>query len=123
MTSPRSARGRAWEAAAERFLTARGLEIVARSYRCRLGELDLVCRDGPALVVVEVRARASAACGSAAETVDVFKQRRIIAATRHYVMRHPDCCDTVLRFDVVAVDGIDTSAPRITWIKSAFDAS
>ena len=55
------ARGRHWEAVAAEYLEDHGLVVLARGYRCRLGELDLVCRDGRTLVIVEVRARSRGA--------------------------------------------------------------
>lgn len=118
----RHASGRAWEAAAADFLAARGLDVVARGYRCRLGELDLVCLDNGTLVVVEVRARASAGHGSAVESIDARKRRKIVSATRHYLMRNPAWFERPIRFDVVAVDDIESAAPKIDWIKAAFDA-
>jgi putative endonuclease len=120
---PRHASGRAWELAASDLLAKRGIDIIARSYRCRLGELDIVGVDGSTLVVIEVRARASGARGTAVETVGARKQRRIVNATRHFLMRHPVWFACPIRFDVVAVDGIDTAEPRMQWIKGAFQAS
>jgi putative endonuclease len=120
---PRHASGRAWELAASDLLAQRGIDIIARGYRCRLGELDIVGVDGATLVVIEVRARASGARGSAVETVGMRKQRRIVNATRHFLMRHPVWFARPIRFDVIAVDGIDTAEPRVQWIKDAFQAS
>jgi putative endonuclease len=121
MTSRRS--GLAWEDAATDFLLEHGLSIVTRGYNCRLGELDIVCTDGPTLVIVEVRARASTARGSAAETVDFRKQRKIVNAARHFLMRNPCWFSHALRFDVIAIDAIETTAPRLQWLKNAFDGS
>lgn len=118
----RLARGLAWEARAAEYLEARGLVVLARGYRCRLGELDLVCRDGHHLVIVEVRARSSGALCSAAESIGAHKQRRIVLATRHLLMRHREWSTAPIRFDVVAFDAIDREEPRINWIKNAFDA-
>jgi putative endonuclease len=115
--------GRAWEAAAADFLLDQGLAIVERGYRCRLGELDIVCLDDETLVIVEVRARANTERGSAVETVTARKQKKIVNATRHFLMRNPRWFDRALRFDVIAVDGIDTDEPRLSWVKRAFDAS
>jgi len=116
------ARGRVWEARAAQHLEDHGLEILARSYRCRLGEIDLVCRDDGALVIVEVRARSRGSLGSAAESVTAHKRRRIVQATRHLLMRHAELDGAVIRFDVVAIDAIDAPEPEIQWIKNAFDA-
>jgi putative endonuclease len=116
-------RGRLWEARAAEYLEAQGLRVVARGYRCRVGELDLVCRDDRHLVVVEVRARSSDAVASAIESIGPRKQRRIVQATRHLLLRHREWHATPVRFDVVAFDGIDGPAPQIRWIRNAFDAS
>jgi putative endonuclease len=116
-------RGRHWEAVAADYLEDHGLTVLARGYRCRLGELDLVCRDDGALVVVEVRARGTSSLGSAIETVGPRKRARIVLATRHFLMRRREWHDAVIRFDVVAFDAIDTADPAVCWIKNAFDAS
>jgi putative endonuclease len=111
-------KGEAAEALAARFLAGRGLEIVARNYRTRLGEVDLVAREGEVLVFVEVRLRSWAAWGGAAASVDWRKQRRLVAAARHYLSRlraEPRC-----RFDVVTIEG-PQGAPA--WIRGAFDAA
>lgn len=111
-----------WEDLAGRFLEREGLTVLARRYRCRLGELDLICCDGPALVIVEVRARASGSFVRAAESVDHSKRVRIIQATRHFLMRHPEWRNRTLRFDVIAIDRIDRKRPSLDWIRGAFDA-
>jgi putative endonuclease len=109
-------RGLDAEAAAARLLESKGLAIVARNYRTRFGEVDLVAREGATLVFVEVRRRSSPAFGGAAASVDARKQARIVAAARHYLARlgeEPAC-----RFDVVTWDG-DPGLPA--WIRGAFD--
>lgn len=115
--------GRRWEAAAARYLERRGLTVLARSYRCRLGELDLVCREAGALIVVEVRARGTTARCSAVESIGPRKRKRIVLATRHLLMCRPELGGLPIRFDVVAFDAIDTEAPQVTWVRNAFDAS
>jgi putative endonuclease len=115
-------RGRLWESRAAAFLEQQGLKLLARGYRCRLGELDLVMRDGPLIVVVEVRARSAAAYCSAAESIGPHKRRRIIQATRHLLMRHAAWQAAPIRFDVVAFDAIDDVEPRLRWIQNAFDS-
>ncbi len=111
--------GDAAEDRALQHLQAAGLRLVQRNYRTPGrggGEIDLVMRErGGTLVFVEVRTRASATHGGAAATVGAVKQRRIVLAARHYLMRHkspPPC-----RFDVVAIDG-----NHIEWLQAAFDA-
>lgn len=103
------------EAMAAAFLESRGLTILARNYRCRLGEIDLVARDGPTTVFVEVRKRASSAYGGAAASITAAKKLKLTRAARHYMSRLstlPQC-----RFDAVLIEG---EPPRIDWIRNAF---
>lgn len=112
--------GDAAEDHALRHLQRAGLRLVERNYRTPGrggGEIDLIMRepDGT-MVFVEVRARKSNTHGGAAASVGALKQRRIIFAARHYLMRlrvFPPC-----RFDVVVLEGGD-----IEWLRAAFDAS
>jgi len=111
-------RGEEAEDLAARFLAAQGLVVVARNYRTRFGEVDIVARDGAALVFVEVRARTWSAFGGAAGSVDAGKQRRIIAAARHYLARlnaEPAC-----RFDVLTLQGPQGEP---AWIRGAFESA
>lgn len=116
----RAARARAGaqaEALAARFLEGHGLAIVARNVRSRLGEIDIVAREGGTLVFVEVRLRSWSAFGGAAGSVDGRKRRRIVAAARHYLARlraEPAC-----RFDVITFQGRPATP---SWIRGAFDA-
>jgi putative endonuclease len=109
--------GASAEDLAARHLARLGYRIVARNYRTRSGEIDLVGMDGSVLCFIEVRARTSADFGSPEETVGGRKQRRIILAAQHYlatqVRGEPAC-----RFDVVGVD-LKTEAVRL--VKSAFE--
>ena len=116
-------RGRLWESRAAAYLEEHGLAVLTRGYRCRLGELDLVCRDERQLVIVEVRARSGGALCSALDSIDFHKRRRIVQATRHLLMRHAEWQAAAVRFDVVAFDAIDSPEPQIRWVKNAFDAS
>lgn len=112
--------GAAAECAAYRFLLQRGLKPIARNYRCRGGELDLVMLDGRTLALVEVRYRSTQDFGGPAASVTWFKQRRIVLAARHLLKMRRDLRDFPARFDVVAITGTDWRAPRIQWIKAAF---
>lgn len=116
MTAPSGAGGAA-EAAASRFLARQGLTLICSNYRCRRGEIDLVLRDGPSIVFVEVRLRTNPNFGSAAESIGPRKRARIIAAARHYLAGKPDL---PCRFDVVLLDRLEP--PRIEWIRDAFAA-
>ena len=109
------------EGLAERYLSRRGLTLLARNYRCRRGEIDLVMRDTETLVFVEVRRRASRAFGGGLESVDARKRARLVAAAEHYLMMKRVGDERPCRFDVVAVDG---PFPHIAieWVRDAFDA-
>jgi putative endonuclease len=123
MTSPTQREGHTWETAAAKYLAGQGLVLIAHGYRCRAGEIDLICLDGDSLVFVEVRARRTTSHGSAAETVDPRKRRKIVTAARHYLMRHPRWYQNPIRFDVVAIDATLSSEPSLDWIKDAFAGS
>jgi putative endonuclease len=108
-------RGVEAEAMAAAFLEHRGLRVLERNYRCRLGEIDLVARDGDTTVFVEVRQRASGAFGGAAASITATKRARLLRAARHYLSRlraTPAC-----RFDALLIEG---DPPRIDWIRNAF---
>ncbi len=79
--------------------------------------------EGPILVLVEVRLRASTDHGSAAATVGPRKQRRFVLAARHMTLTRPEYRSLAARFDVVAIDVASGSrAPVVTWIRDAFRA-
>jgi putative endonuclease len=111
--------GDAAEDLALRHLQQAGLRLVQRNYRTPGrggGEIDLIMRTADGTTVfVEVRRRASASHGGAGASVSVTKQRRIIFAARHYLMRlavTPPC-----RFDVVLLE-----PQGLQWLPAAFDA-
>ena len=112
--------GAAGETLACRYLETQGLTLVERNYRCRVGELDLIMRDGEHLVFVEVRSRRNSRYGTPAETVTISKQRRLIRAASYYLQR----CRANLpcRFDIIAIIQ-DEETPTLKWIKDAFQAS
>ena len=109
--------GRQAEDLATRFLEKKKFRIIARNYRCRGGEIDLVCRDGKVLVFVEVRLRQSTAFGGAAASVTAIKQRRIILAAQHFLMTNALTNDDC-RFDCILMNG--TSGNDIEWLRDAF---
>lgn len=113
--------GQAWEVWAERWLSQRGLHIIARNYRCRGGEIDLICTDGDELVFVEVKQRGHGAWAPGAEAVGHRKQRRLIHAARHFLGRCPERQDQIMRFDVLQIDSA-RQPPEVQWIRDAFAA-
>jgi putative endonuclease len=109
--------GAAAEALAARHLARHGLQVVERNFRVRGGEIDLVCRDGTALVFVEVRLRRNAGFGGAAASITARKRQRLILAARHYLAGRPD---TPCRFDCVLLSGLGDK--DIEWVRDAFSA-
>ena len=120
MSEARIALGKSGEDLACRELERRGYAIVARRFRVRSGELDIVARDGGVLVFIEVKTRSGKRFGEAAEAVTAMKQRRIALLANEYLLRHR-MSDCPCRFDVVAVH-LDGGAPAIEIIRNAFDA-
>ena len=111
--------GQTAENLAARFLEKHGLTVLTRNYRCRGGEIDLVCRTGKTLVFAEVRFRRNPDFGGAGASVTLTKQRRIILAAQHYLLanaRHN--CDC--RFDCLLLNGMDEN--NIDWIPNAFSS-
>lgn len=131
-------KGRLAEQAALDYLECRGLRLVERNFRCRMGELDLIMTEGDTLVFVEVRYRASSRYGTGADSVDGRKQRKMIRAAEQFLRLRRKFASRPCRFDVVsasrAVDGGEaeetegaertgtTRALTLNWIRSAFDA-
>ncbi len=97
-------RGAAGEALVAAWYEARGDEVVARNWRCREGELDLVIRSGRVLVFCEVKTRSSLAFGSPAEAVTQVKRRRIRRLATRYLEQTGERA-AELRFDVAGVVG------------------
>ena len=116
----RERRGRAAEALAARYLEARGLSVIAMNFRCRGGELDLVCRDDEHLVVVEVRQRSTRNFGGAIASIDAGKRRRVRRATAYFLLVNRRWRGRRVRFDAVAIDGPPEADPEITWVRAAF---
>lgn len=104
--------GDAGEERAAQHLVARGLKVLARNFRVKGGEIDIVCREGAKTVFVEVRKRARSDYGGAAYSITPPKQQRLILAARHWLARHGDCA---CRFDCVLIDN-----EKLEWVKDAF---
>lgn len=121
MSTSRIALGKTGEDLACRELERRGYAVVARGYRRRAGELDIIARDGRTLVFVEVKARHARAFGEAAEAVTWLKRRRIQQLALDYVMRH-HLTDCPCRFDVVSIH-YEAGRPTIEVYQNAFELS
>src|SRR5216683_895510 len=102
MSQDRVILGKTGEDLACQELERRGYAIVARRYRKRGGELDIIARDGATMVFVEVKARDGRAFGEAAEAVTMVKRRRMRQLALDYVARHR-LTTSPCRFDVVSI--------------------
>lgn len=97
------------------YLQARGLRLLARNWRCRFGEIDLILMEGGTLVFVEVRARRGAGFGGALESITAAKRVRLARTAEAYLAQtgHRGPC----RFDAILIEG-----GRLVWLRDAFDA-
>ncbi len=109
-------KGQIAEHRACQYLQRQGLTLVEKNYRCRKGEIDLIMQDKNQLVFVEVRYRKHEHYGTAVDTVDKNKVKKLILTAHHYLIKRR--LDVPARFDVV---GFDASF-NPTWITDAFDA-
>ncbi len=114
--------GRRGEKLAEKHLRRAGMRTVARRFRTPVGELDLVMRDGPTLVFVEVKTRRSNALAPPQDQVRASKQRRVVRAARWF-LESRRLTGIPVRFDVVAVVWPEGADPVVTHIRDAFGAS
>ncbi len=115
------ARGRDYEAAAERYLRGQGLATLTRNFRLKCGEIDLIMRERDTLVFVEVRYRAAGALVSPLETITARKQQRIVRTASAFLQRRPALASLPCRFDALGLEG-SVDALRFDWIKGAFSA-
>lgn len=112
--------GQRGEVLAEAALKARGWRTLARNFRCRAGEIDLVMVDGPTIVFVEVRSRRGDHAGTPLESVDRRKQARVVHVARAFLTLHR-LHGCAARFDVVGVR-FDRDPPEIEHVRGAFEA-
>ncbi|HWQ76417.1 MAG TPA: YraN family protein [Syntrophomonas sp.] len=110
--------GRQGEEIAAAYLSDKGYTILARNYRCRRGELDIVCQKGAVVVFVEVKTRRSSLFGSPEEAITRTKMQHIRTTALAYLAENkPSCRET--RFDVVTIM-LTGDNPQINHIKAAF---
>lgn len=121
VSKERQALGKSGEELAVAELRRRGYAILARRYRTRHGEIDIIAEDRGAVVFVEVKARVTGEYGGAAAAVTPLKQRRLTAMAVHYLAIRR-WLDRPCRFDVVAIDDASGVCPRVSVYPSAFDA-
>lgn len=113
------------------YLKSKGLNLIARNYTCRLGEIDLIMHDKDMLVFIEVRYRQHQQYGHSLETVDAGKKNKLIKTAEHYLQYNPKLAEIPCRFDVFGISpgksnvvqdtasSLDYDA-QVEWIKNAF---
>lgn len=116
---PRHLLGKFGEDLACTELTRLGYAILARRHRTRYGEIDIIARDRETTVFVEVKTREGDAFGAGAESVALWKQRRVARMAIDYAARN-GLLDTPCRVDVVEVT-VGDGTPRIEVYRNAFD--
>lgn len=114
-------KGRTAEDIAYKYLARQGLKLLARNYRSRRGEIDLIMSDKDIIVFIEVRSRKDSRTMNVIESIDSKKRARIIQTSQKYLQNDKDSRDNICRFDIVLVKG-QLEAAEIEWIKNAFEA-
>src|SRR5690606_11209455 len=99
----------------------RGLQLLARNWRCKGGELDLVMLDADTVVFVEVRYRLHAAFGGALGSIDGRKQKRLALAANLFLQKESRWAKHPCRFDVIALQGRHHAGQPLQWLKNAFE--
>lgn len=109
--------GQFYEAAAEKHLISCGFSLIERNFHSKGGEIDLIMRDGPTIVFVEVRYRSQQTFGHAAETVTRSKIQKLIKTANVWLIKNGlSVYSTDFRFDLVA---IHQHGKQVEWIKNA----
>ncbi len=99
------------------------MRLLARNFRGKTGEIDIIARDREYLVFLEVRARSNQKFSTAAGSVDRRKQQRILRTAQLFLQRHPELARLPCRFDVIAFEPRQSSnSLDIHWIPGAFTA-
>lgn len=113
--------GKKGEALAAEWYLAAGYRVLQRNFRCRLGEIDLVCEKDDVLVFAEVKTRTGSALDRPGAWVDKVKQRKLLNAARQYLYAN-NLNEPYTRFDVVEVLLNSDGAYRIEVTENAFEA-
>ncbi len=112
--------GQYWEQRAEQFLIQHGLQLIARNFSAKSGEIDLIMRDAGHLTFVEVRYRSSARFGGAIHSITASKQRKLKRCAAAFMSRQQVWSNHPCRFDVIAYDAPNGDGEPV-WIRAAFD--
>lgn len=121
-TENRRNRGTYGEALAAACLRQEGYELLARNYRCRFGEIDLIAKEQDVLCFVEVKLRGSTAFGLPSEAVDSRKQARILRTAEHWLSEQyaAGCELPSIRFDVVELYDRHSGKVQYRILRNAF---
>lgn len=111
--------GAKFEKRAELLLRDNGLHTLARNFRCKAGEVDLIMEDGDVVVFVEVRYRRDSSFGGPFASITRAKQQRLIRAAAQYLATTPELTNRNCRFDAVGVTGQGAQV-TFDWIRDAF---
>src|SRR5690349_8615898 len=117
----KQATGKNAEHYACQYLQAHGLHLIEHNYRCKQGEIDLIMQDQEEVVFVEVRARHTLDFGSAIESVNFYKQKKIIKTALHYLQKTHGDTNVYCRFDIVGIHYL-AEGTDCEWVKNAFTA-
>jgi putative endonuclease len=112
-------RGKSGERIARAYLASAGIQCLTTNFRCRYGEIDLVCRDRDCLVFVEVKTRSQQKWGRPSDSVNRKRQQRLSRAALDY-LRRIDQPDVKARFDVVEVLLADDQTQEVRHLPNAF---
>lgn len=112
--------GQAAEKAACAFLTARGLTLIAKNFRTKLGEIDLIMQDGETIVFVEVRSKQHGHFGTALESIEATKEKKLNATATLFLQQKGWLHSKISRFDVVGIDIHQKNTLQFDWVKNAF---
>lgn len=118
--SPTQAIGARAERLALDHLVENGLRCLQQNFHCRFGEIDLIMLDGDCLVFAEVRYRSRNRFSNAAMSVGMAKQKKIILTASYFLRGRRQYANSIMRFDVIAIDGTAAGQYTIQWLKDAF---
>jgi putative endonuclease len=119
VTEERLNLGRLGEQLALEKIKRLGYKCIEKNYRCSLGEIDLIAKDGDCLVFIEIKTRKGRTLGYAKEAITPRKIRQISKVALAY-MKSNNCCDVRSRFDVIAIS-ITGNREEMEVIKDAFE--
>ena len=123
MTFASKALGNRGEQIAQKYLEGKGYKILDVNFRNKIGELDIVAKEGDCIVFVEVKTRQSLQCGQPYESVHQWKIRKIGQLAQSYLKFKFNTIDMYARFDVISIILEEESPPKVEHIKNAFDLS